>query len=95
MSQAGAFEPTTPVNPRNESDYEVAYDTGKMGTPEHRAKVDADLDAIQKQFPHLTRSQALMLNIYRGTSKVSTVVIGTSGEMKRYRRACYRLRVPY
>lgn len=41
------------------------YDTGKMGTPEHVAKVNAGLNAIKKQYPHLTRFEVIMLKVMR------------------------------
>lgn len=63
------------------------YDTGKMGTPEHRAQVAKEIDKILEQYPWLERSEALMINIQRGISKVSMRGSNTSGggRHQRYR----------
>jgi len=65
----------------------VLYDTSKMGTPEHRAKVAKEIDKILEQYPWLERSEALMINIQRGVSQVSMRGSNSSGggRHQRYR----------
>lgn len=58
---------------------EILYDTGKMGTPEHRAKVEKEINEILKQYPWITRSEAMMINIQRGVKEVSMRGANTSG----------------
>ncbi len=42
------------------------YDTGKMVTPEHIAKVNAELNAIKAKYPRLTRFEVILLKVLRG-----------------------------
>lgn len=65
--------------PRIPAELVTLYDTGKMGTPEHRAQVAKEIDKILEQYPWLERSEALMINIQRGMSQVSMRGSNTSG----------------
>lgn len=53
----------------------VLYDTGKMGTPEHRASVEVILKSIKQQYPHLTRYEVILLKVMRESS----FAVDTSG----------------
>ncbi len=71
-------------NPCGQRVYETWLDTGKMGTPEHRAKVDTEVQRICTKNPFITRGEALSMLILSADSSARFVDSSGGGRRKKF-----------